>query len=209
MSKFARGDVVVWRSCPSGCVGSVVASIVVEDGPDVIALFMPDGAACMRRKGRRGGPRGRQLLVGEWEGGHESWSWRSDAVRVHIPGTHHSIVRWWNAGTTSYERWYVNLETDWTRIPIGFDSHDLTLDVEVDDAGSHGWLKDEDELAFAQEHGLISMQDAERARAEAETVLRSIEDRGWLFGADWSRWRPAHGWTRPLLPEGWDAVKAL
>jgi predicted RNA-binding protein associated with RNAse of E/G family len=113
-------------------------------------------------------------------------------------------MRWWNADSASYERWYVNLESDWTRTPIGFDSQDLICDVEVDDECARAWLKDDDELTFARARGLISAQDADRARIEAETVVQLIAERRSLFGADWSRWRPDPGWDRPPLRDGWD-----
>ena len=45
-------------------------------------------------------------------------------------------------------RWYVNLEAEWVRTPIGFDTRDLILDVTVADDRSSWCLKDEQEINF-------------------------------------------------------------
>src|SRR5437870_4494895 len=55
------GAQVVWRSRPGGQVGFVFAAIVLEDCPNVTALFQPAGAPCKRRCGDRGGPSGRLM----------------------------------------------------------------------------------------------------------------------------------------------------
>ncbi len=203
---FRCGDNVVWRSRPQGQVASVIPATVVEDSRDVIAIFQHDGSVCMRRTGRRGGPRGRSMLPDGWDGGHRPLVWNGDVLRVHIPGAHHSVMRHWSAENGQFHGWYVNLESDWTRTPIGFDSLDLVLDVVADEGLNDVRLKDEDELAWSEQSGTVTKQEAARARAEAAQVLEMIERRTGLFGIDWSRWRPDDAWPIPALGEGWKST---
>lgn len=62
----SRGESVVWRSIYDGAPGYVVPSRVVEDSAEAIVLWEPTGVTAKRRVGRRGGPRGRNLLPGGW-----------------------------------------------------------------------------------------------------------------------------------------------
>lgn len=206
---FKRGQEVVWRSRPQGEVGYTIPLTVVEDSAEAIALVQRDGCTCMRRTGARGGPNGRSMLPGGWDGGHAPVRWAPghDTVRVHVPGTAHSVIRHWHAGTAQFEGWYINLELPWTRTPIGFDTHDLILDVAIEGSDlASARLKDEDELAWSVERGTISREEARLAREEADRVLQVIPDRAGLFAADWERWRPDPAWPIPELPPDWKSA---
>ena len=138
MNRWDVGGQVVWRSRPGGKVGFVLAAIVLEDSPGVIALFQPTGGACKRRSGERGGPAGRQMLPGGWDGGHEDQVFPGPpTARVHPVGSGFSVLRRWDEHRRSYQGWYVNLERPWRRRPIGFDSRDDVLDLTVADDLGH------------------------------------------------------------------------
>jgi hypothetical protein len=200
---FARGTSVVWRSRPHGHVGYTLPAIVVQDDADAIVLYQPPGTTCMRRRGRRGGPGGRNLLPDGASGGYEEVVWPGPGViRHYIPGSSHAVLRYWRE-PGEITGWYVNLETPWTRTGIGFDTQDLILDLFVDDDLSWRW-KDEDELAWAVEVGKFSSELADAARAAGERAIEALEARAWPFDADWARWAPEPSWPVPVLPEGWD-----
>jgi predicted RNA-binding protein associated with RNAse of E/G family len=101
----------------------------------------------------------------------------------------------------------VNLELPWTRTRIGFDTHDLILDVAIEGGDlSSARLKDQDELAWSEEHGTISREEAQLAREEADRVLRLIADRSGVFAADWERWQPDPSWPVAELPPDWKSA---
>jgi hypothetical protein len=112
------------------------------------------------------------------------------------PGARHSLWLFWDADST-FSRWYVNLERDVRRTPLGVDYADEKLDLVVSADGSVRW-KDEDELEEAARLGLL---DAAEVRAEAERV---VADPPWPTG--WESWRAPAGVVAPRLPEGWDVV---
>ena len=204
---FNRGDHVVWRSRSPDHIGYVMPTTVVYDDGDVIGLFQHSGSVCKRRTGKRGGPRGRSMLPDGWDGGHEDkvWEGRSN-LHLHKRGTHHTVIRSWNEDHNTYEGWYINIEEDWRRIPIGFDTRDLILDVTVEDDLSSRALKDEDELAWAESVGVISPTLAESARKEADLIREAIENRAWPFFNDWSEWKPEPDWRIPSVPNDWQAI---
>lgn len=181
------GDHVVWRSRPQGLVGYVMPVTVVVDTHDVTVLFQSPGSTCKKRAGRRSGPRGRTMLAADWDGVHEDVVWRgSPNLRLHIWGTSYSIIRSWSFADDCAEGWYINLEAAWRRTPIGFDSHDLLLDIVVAaDLSSWAW-KDEDELAWSVDVGMVTPEEADEIRAEGLRVVHALETRAWPFTADWS-----------------------
>lgn len=205
MRTFSRGDHVVWRSLPEGNVGYVLPATIVCDDGDVIGLFQHTGSVCKKRTGKRGGPGGRNMLPNGWDGGYSDreWTGRSN-LHLHKMGSGHTVIRSWDQDQQSYEGWYVNLEADWSRTPIGFDTLDLILDVIVGDDLSSWSLKDEDELHWAEDKGIMSADEAALARTEAEMVGEAIESRTWPFFEDWSEWKPAPDWPVPQVPNYWD-----
>lgn len=200
----SKGDEVVWRSRPTGKVGFVCATRVLFDDPVAIALYQPTGSTVMRRCGDRGGPGGRLLL--EWNGKHRRETWqREPTLRLHPAGQHYSVIRTWDAARSSYRGWYVNLEQDWRRTPIGFDSRDDILDLILADDLGDAELKDDDELTAAVTVGRLHSEDAEEIRARAERVVKRAFERGWPFVEGyWSELTPA-GLDEPVdVCEGWD-----
>ena len=197
----------MWRSVHEGRPGFVTPAIVVEDSEETIALFQPTGSTFKDRAGERGGPRGRNHLPGSWDGTYSDNTWTGPGcLRVHVPGTAISILRWWHPDLERYEGWgwYVNLELPWQRTPIGFDSRDLLLDIVIEeDLTSWRW-KDEDELAWAIEEHLMDDATAALTRAAGHEALAMLEQRAFPFNADWDRWRPEPNWPLPAVPDGWD-----
>jgi len=198
------GDPVAWRSRPQGRIGYVIPLTVVVDTPTVTVLFQAPGSTCKRRAGQRGGPRGRGMLIDGWDGTHEDRLWSGPPNhRLYQWGTAHTIIRTWNTANAAAEGWYINLEAPWRRTSIGFDTHDLVLDITVaDDLSSWAW-KDEDELDWSVSIGTLSRADAAAIRAEGLRVIQAIERRAWPFQADWSVWRPDPQWPIPALPPNW------
>lgn len=194
----------MWRSIhPEGPpIGAVWASIVVNDGPDEIVLYMPAGSRGKQRTGVRGGPRGRMLL--EWDGGHRDVVWKTtNVVRVHREGDGYSVWLAFDAATWKLAWRYVNLEEPWRRTAVGFDSRDLYLDLVASPEGNDWQWKDEDELAWAIERGRIAPARAAAIRAEGERAMAYLTREGARLADRWRDWRPDPGWTPPAVPAGW------
>ena len=68
---FPPGTSVVWRSRPNGEVGYVFGCRVLLDEPKVVAVVQSTGSPIMRRIAERGGPNGRSLIPGTWNGSRE------------------------------------------------------------------------------------------------------------------------------------------
>jgi hypothetical protein len=205
-SWWSRGEEVVWRSLPGGSVGFVCATRVLLDGPVVVALYQPTGSTILRRAGHRGGPGGRLLL--DWNGKHRRGTWeREPTLRVHPVGERYSVVRTWDTSQERYRGWYVNLEQDWRRTPIGFDSRDDILDVVVADDLSGVSPKDDDELFAAVKAGQLSLGEAEEICTTAEQVMEALSERAWPFTEDYWAGLVPTGLDAPVeVPEDWDCL---
>lgn len=209
---FAQGDVVVWRAIHEEIpgvqrrhVGYTIAMVVVDDGPDSIALLQTAGSPYKARSGRRRFAAGKRALTvpGGWDGTYMDKTWARNTVRVHDVAQGYSVIRDWNSETGAFQGWYVNLELPWRRTPVGFDTRDLVLDVRIDDdLGGWGW-KDEEELEWSQEMGLMSAETAALARVQGKSAVADIEARRNLFDVDrWAAWAPP-SLGAPAMPAGW------
>lgn len=189
-------------------MGYVFGCRVLLDEPDVAAVVQPTGSPIMRRIAERGGPKGRSLLPGTWDGSRREDRWdRPPCVRLHPVGRSYSVIRTWIAEDERFSGWYVNLEQPWTRTPVGFDSRDDVLDVTVSADLTEFQLKDEDELEFAVEIGQFTKSEAQAIHATAESAVDDIVNRRWPFdSATWNRVLPAALLEATELPDGWDTA---
>src|SRR5438093_6944131 len=194
-ARWPPGAVVLWRSVTDGVVRTAQPVRVVRDEEDLVALYLCPGTRGRRRKGRRGGPTGRQMLPDGWSGEYEETVWRHNRVLLlYRPGSAHSVGLFWRGADGALGYWYVNLEAPWRRTPIGFDTWDHVLDLVVaPDLSSWSW-KDEDEFAWAQEVGLIAPAEATAIRAEGERAIGEIERRAAPYRDGWAPWAPDAAW---------------
>ncbi len=175
---------MVWRSCQDDHVGYVLAASVVVDRPDCIVIYQPTGAPVLKRNGSRGGPSGRSLPPGGWDGTHSAGTWGGPpSLRAHQPGTHYSAIR--HIGPDGIYGWYVNLELPWVHTPIGYDSRDLIVDIVCDPDLTSPTVKDLDELAWNRERGVITADEEAAYLAWVEVATSDIEARLGVFGMDW------------------------
>lgn len=190
------------RGRPDRGVGYTWPAIVIRDGPEMIALFQPSGTVCKAMGGPRGGPGGRYLL--EWDGTYRDVVFSLSTVHAHVPGDGYWVVRQWNGAR--HIGWLINLAAPWTRTPIGFDTLDHKLDIEVaDDLSGWRW-KDEDGLAWMIERGLYSPEKGEEIRAAGAAAVARMEARQPPFHDDWSTLVPDPNWPVPELAATWNTV---
>lgn len=197
------GDQVLLREVWRGRVWSAKPVTVVQDGPDLVALYMAPGTRWKQPRTLDGGPlrlpaEDWLLADVEWLGGY--------ALHLATPGAGHSVVGLWQADGT-FSHWHVNLQEPLRRTSLGFDYMDQLLDIVVSPDLSEWAWKDEQELNEAQARGLISPARAREIRAEGERVIELIRARRPPFSSGWEHWSPDPAWPIPDLPAGWDIVR--
>jgi hypothetical protein len=187
-------------------ITGAVPCLVIQETGDTVALFQPAGSMWRRANGVRLGPRGRNMLDGDWDGTHSLLEWLGLGVlRVHRFGRPWSVWRWLDSERKWSGDFYVNLEDPWRRTPIGFDSGDWILDVVA--RGDRSWrYKDEDELAWVESTGAVSAEWAQRARAAGTAAIADIEAWAWPFSANWDQWAPPISANLPILSSEWTRV---
>jgi hypothetical protein len=178
----------VWRDVHRGRVWRAQACRIVQESPELAAIWIPKGAPY------RIPADGLRIPGEDWE--LEAGATKRDQICLARPGRAHSVYLFWHEDG-ELEHWYVNFEQPLRRTPVGFDTFDEKLDLIVRPDGSYRW-KDEDELEQAAAVGLL---DPAAVREEAARVLRE-----WPFPTGWEDWRPDPAWPIPQLPEGWERV---
>jgi hypothetical protein len=176
---FAPGQPVVVRHVWRGSSFLVWSAVAVRDDAELLVLWIPPGASCLRPKVRVELPYAQPLVECPWR----------------EPG----VLQLWPAGTAHavwvFEHgWYVNLQEPFRRSSLGVDTADQLLDLVRTRAGEWRW-KDENELAAAVERGYLSEQESRSIRAEAQRVIAAD-----AFPTGWEDWEPDPSWPAPSLP---------
>ncbi len=201
---FNPEQTVLVREIWQGRVWTARSMILIQDTPELIALYWVPGTLWKRARSHQGGDVAvNDCKIGNWElrnvileGG--------GTLRLSIPGAFYSVLLFHNPDGT-INRWYINLENPLKRTNRGFDYLDQFLDIIVEpDLKTWHW-KDEDDFQEAQDLGLVSPQEAKMFRAEGLKALKLLQSRKSLFNS-WERWKPEPSWKIPVLPEGWDVV---
>jgi uncharacterized protein len=176
---FAHGRPIVVRHTRGGRTFLVWTANVVEDTEELLTLWIPAGAPCLRPHERDELPYEQELVARPWEPPGVLQLWPADAA--------HAI---WLLG----DAWYVNLQEPFRRTPDGVDTADQLLDL-VRTRGGHWRWKDEHELERAVAQGFISENEAAAIHAEARRVIAAD-----LFPTGWETWEPDPSWPLPGLP---------
>jgi predicted RNA-binding protein associated with RNAse of E/G family len=198
--RWEPGAQIVLREVWKGNIWSVRPEILVQDTPNMLALYRPAGTPWKRPVSRDGTPL--RLTSEDWV--LADFRMPIESLRLVTPGASHSVLLLWSEGFDSFLTWYINLEEPLRRTAIGFDYMDQVLDIEISEGLKSWHWKDEDELEEAQALGLISEERARELRAEGERVIEQMEAKKPPFDADWETWRPDPSWPAPELPEDWD-----
>ncbi|MCH7617219.1 MAG: DUF402 domain-containing protein [Chloroflexi bacterium] len=191
MKRFSPGERIEVREVWNGRAWEIRRPIVVEDAPDVIAVYNAPGSPIRVAAG----PDGKRLRLPppKWSMADASIPSDRRILGLHPPGSDHSVhVVWDESWRLLY--WYINLEQDRRRNPRGFDYEEYVLDLVVQpDMASWRW-KDEDELAEAVERGLFTPEQAASFRAEGERAIEWLLARRPPYDRPWEDWRPPSDW---------------
>ena len=176
---FAPGQPIVVRHVWRGNPFLVWSAVVVSDDQELLALWIPPGAPCLRPEIRSELPYEQPLVERPWR----------------EPG----VLQLWPVGAAHavwvFEHgWYVNLQEPFRRTRHGVDTADQLLDLIRMKDGGWRW-KDEHELARAVRQGYLTEEESREVRAEAERVIAAD-----AFPTGWEDWEPDHSWPVPSLP---------
>lgn len=198
---YSPGGHVLLREIWRGEVWSVRPVTVVQDTPDLIALYIARGTP-WKGPVSLGGEKLR-LPTDEWALADDIW--RGAVLRLTRPGDSHSTLALWDS-RGRFTSWYLNMEAPLRRSATGFDYMDQTLDIVVKpDFKTWSW-KDEDEMEEAVAGGVYSEDQAREIRAEGERALARLLAREPPLDEPWEHWRPEPSWLVPVLTPGWEIV---
>ncbi|MEU1802069.1 DUF402 domain-containing protein [Streptomyces sp. NPDC019937] len=208
-ARWAPGDHILWRyrANASDAIHICRPVTVVRDSPELLAVWLAPGTACVKPQLADGTQVHREPLstrytkprvtaLSQWFG--------TGVLKLARPGDPWSVWLFWERDWR-FKNWYVNLEEPLARWSGGVDSEDHFLDIAVYPDRSWEW-KDEDEFAQAQRAGLMPGEQAERVWAAGRAAMRLIDSWDAPFREGWEEWRPDPSWTVPVLPADWDRI---
>ena len=142
---FHPGQNIVLRTVLQGRIWSAGPEIVVQDTPELLALYIMPGAIWKRPvtySGDRVKPRFR--ASGEYIVKDTVWI-DHYRLRLKVPGSDYSVQLYFGPDMV-FLAWYINMESPFSRIVSGFEYIDEDLDIILKPDLSSWQLKDEDEL---------------------------------------------------------------
>lgn len=186
---------------------NVLPQVVVEDGPEYLAVISLPGMSLMTRDE----PGRTRLSVEErialYLNPHLTQDWYERTVdhravlSLYQPGGAHSIRLFWD-GAWQFQFWYVNLEDPYQRTEKGIRVNDLTLDIVITPDLQWSW-KDEPEFEALHQAGHFTNERVEAIRAEGQRVIQRLEAGLWPFNQPWPQWRPEPSWQAPQIQDYW------
>lgn len=206
---FEYGDTIVLRNIArsDGTVTTAVPAIVLQDGNDLLATYIPKDT--IFKNNWVVPPEERVASVDNIRPSaqrrYRELTWWHDTIRLYLAGKGFSV--WLNfAEQGEFTSWYGNLEAPFVRTPLGIDTRDFGLDVvaygEAGENGRYQW-KDEAEFARRLEVGLDSVEHQARVWAAGHEFIERFEQKRWPFNLGWEHWRPAKQWSLRTLPTDW------
>lgn len=165
--------------------------IVVEDAPELLALYMPEGSPFRFADDFFGAPHPWSSRA-RWEG--------RGVLQLQRPGEMHAVWVFWDGPDRECRGWYVNLQEPFRRTTLGFDTQDLELDLVVGLDGSWQY-KDDEKLEGWIDRGRWTRDEVAAIRREGERIAGELAAGRRWWGDDWAGWRPDPGWLPPELPD--------
>lgn len=114
-------------------------------------------------------------------------------------------LSWATSGSSrTFFKYFVNLEEPFRRTPVGFETQDHTLDIELTSDLTWNW-RDVEEFEEHVRLGFYTTGLANEVWCEGNRVINEIE-RGTHPGLDgWRKWQPDPSWPIPEMPPDWSS----
>jgi hypothetical protein len=197
---WTPSDTVVMRGIWKGKLWWACPAFVVQDTPDLIALYWPVGTPT-RSPVRR--PTVEDDLYNLIELIERKWT-DNDVLSLNTRGAAYSIHIMWEGNTHQLRCWYVHLQEPLRRTRIGFDTMDQMLDIVINPDRTKWHWKDEDEFSEAEEIGVYSREKVQSIRQEGQRVIGLLNANASPFCDGWENWTPPREWGIPVFPLGWE-----
>jgi Protein of unknown function (DUF402) len=193
---WQAGDAIVRRDVWHGCPMVAWGGTVVQDAPDLLALYMPEGSPLR--------------FAPDFFGAPHPWSytdrWRGHGVlQLQRPGEMHSVWVFWEGEDRAFAGWYINLQEPFRRTPLGVDTQDLELDIVLPPDGSWRY-KDDEQMERWVKRGRWTPAEMAAIRGEANRIGRQLESGRRWWQDEWMSWEPDPQWPQPTLPAAWDRL---
>jgi hypothetical protein len=191
---WTPGNVLLRREVLNdGRVWLEFAVITVEDMPDLLVSYIPEGAPFRFPEGDW--PTENRLHP--WHG-KERWHGHG-VLMLQRPGESYAVWVFWNGPERTFHGWYLNLQEPFRRTDRGYDTQDLELDIWLPATG--GWqLKDDEVLEERVRAGRYTAEQIVETRALAARIIADLETNGRWWSEDWADWEPDPSWPTPSLP---------
>jgi protein associated with RNAse G/E len=206
--KWEYGDAILYRSNFNEKIWWAQSMVVIQDSDDQIVLLCKAGFPQMSPKLN---PQRRLtvkdfLSMNEMEMVKSEWK-RTDVLRIIRPKNGFCVFVMWGAETHEHYCWYINIQEPIKRTKLGFETHDLTLDIVISPDKQKWEWKDEDELKEFVKAGVYSEDKASYIRREGEKALQLFFDNKSPFCDGWENWEIPNDISIPNIPNGWDTIK--
>ena len=193
MSVWQPGEAIVRREVWRGHPWAAIPAIVVRDAPELLVLYIPEGA-----------PFG----FAECPLGPHPWSgfrhWHGHGVlMLQRPADAYAVFVFWRGEPRVFAQWYLNLQAPFRRTSIGIDTLDHTLDLWSADGETWHW-KDEEKLAECVAQGRLTAGEAAAIHAEGARLHAELREDGRWWDDAWATWTPDPEWEVPALRDDWE-----
>jgi len=171
--------------------------IVVEDNAEHLITFTPPGS-------RFGFPEGPWPTPDGLHPWHNNGGWHGHGcLMIQRPGDHHAVWHFWQGDDREFACWYINLQADFVRTGIGYDTQDFELDLIV--TPDHSWiLKDDDVIDERVTEGRFTADLVAWIRSLGADLCDRVDRPDYWWDLSWASWAPDPTWVDATLPEGWD-----
>jgi hypothetical protein len=193
LGPHVQGDPQPWWH---GKAWEAIPVYVVEDTDDGLVTYIPEGAQLGFVDGGWPTPDGKH----PW---HRKVHWQGHGcLMVQRPGDPYAVWHFWTGPNRDFACWYINLQADFVRTEIGYDTQDFELDFIVSPDGSYG-LKDAEVLDDRVSEGRFTAALVEWVRQLGAQVSDELDAGRHWWDRSWSSWEPPAEWRDLRLPEGW------
>jgi protein associated with RNAse G/E len=208
MTAFSEGSAIAVRYWRAHLLREARPCRVVEDNERGLLVWLAGGTT-LKAVVTSDGSHPRRLsdqLAAAWH--MTELSWLGDGVLQWFPPDRAAFSVWWFFDSSRFHGWYVNLEAPAERWSGGVDNSDHALDIVV--APDRSWaFKDEDEFAERIGHPWYwTAAEADGIRAEADRVIKLVEESRFPFDGTWCGFSAPADWTVPTLPDNWNEGRA-
>lgn len=137
----------------------------------------------------------------------DEYVWRKDTLRLMFPGRQHSVWLSWVSTDSgrNFSGYFVNMEEPFRRTPVGFDTQDHTLDIEVTPDLQWKW-RDTEEFDEHVKHGFYTANLASEVWNEGRRAIDEIVRGSHPCLDRWRDWEPDPDWRIPQVPAEWSSV---